>query len=123
MQDDIDEKPVFDKADFMERLDDDISLAEELADLFISDVREKLAILQAAIKGERGYEIESQSHALKGAASNVSGEKLRYIAGLMEAAGKNKDMETVRTLNKRLFSAIDELTEALKGDVLDAARQ
>lgn len=113
MQHSIDKKSVFDKADLMERLDNDDSLAVELAQLFVSDARGKLVLLHTAITAEDCPEIEKAAHALKGAASNISAEKVRYIAGIIETGGRNNDMGTVATAYKMLRPAIDELIDAL----------
>lgn len=105
----------------MERLDNDDSLAVELAQLFVSDAREKLVSLHAAIAAGDCPEIEKAAHALKGAASNISAEKVRYIAGIIETGGRNNDMATVATAYEMLKPAVDELIDALTLHVIGPA--
>lgn len=118
MEDAVKEKPVLDKADLMERLDDDHELAVELAMLFISDVREKLVSLGDAVNSGLGPEIEKEAHSLKGSASNLSAERIRYIAGLIEVAAKNNDMGTVLSCHRMIRPSIDELIEVLRADII-----
>lgn len=118
---DIEEMQVFDKADLMDRLDDDNDLAVELAELFISDVMKKLTRLRDAIECSMGSQIEKEAHALKGSASNLSGEKVCYLAGIMEAAGRDGDMGIVIEYNKLLTPAVDELILALRLQIIDSS--
>ncbi len=118
MKESVDGKPVFDKADLMDRLDYDQSLAVELAELFIADVREKLVSLKAAVKEKNSGDIEKEGHSLKGAASNISGERVRHIAGVIESAGKNNDLAGAVTALAMLGPAVDDLIDALKALVV-----
>ena len=117
----MDEKPVFDKADLMDRIDDDHLLAAELAELFITDVKVKLASLQAAIDNGIGSEIEKEAHSIKGAASNLSGQKVRHLAGSIETAGKNNDMSAVKAGMAELVPAIDAFVDALYSQIIETA--
>lgn len=117
----MDEKPVFDKADLMDRIDNDHLLAAELAELFITDVKVKLASLQAAIDNGIGSKIEKEAHSIKGAASNLSGQKVRHLAGSIETAGKYNDMKTVKAVMTELVPAIDAFIDALYSQIIEAA--
>lgn len=121
MQSGMNEKPVFDKADLMERLDGDMSLAVDLAELFVTDVREKITLLQGAIEEKSGADIEKEAHSLKGAASNLSAEKVRYLAADIEAAGGQNDMASVLATYRLLLDAVEELVDVLQREVIDAA--
>lgn len=120
---DIDEQPVLNRADLMDRLDGDPALAAELAELFISDVRDTLVSLQTA--AERGFapEVERAGHSLKGAAANLSGERVRHIAAAVETAGKNNDMTAAVAAIKKLAPAVAELIEALETQIVAAGRK
>lgn len=118
MKETVDEKPVFDKKDLMDRLDYDQSLAVELAEIFIADVREKIVALKAAVKEKNSADIEKEGHSLKGAASNISGERVRHIAGVIEAAGKNNDLAGAVAALAVLGPAVDDLIDALKAQVV-----
>ena len=118
MKETVDEKPVFDKKDLMDRLDYDQSLAVELAEIFIIDVREKIVALKAAVKEKNSADIEKEGHSLKGAASNISGERVRHIAGVIEAAGKNNDLAGAVAALAVLGPAVDDLIDALKAQVV-----
>ena len=118
MKETVDEKPVFDKKDLMDRLDYDQSLAVELAEIFIADVREKIVALKAAVKEKNSADIEKEGHSLKGAASNISGERVRHIAGVIEAAGKNNDLAGAVAALAMLGPAVDDLIDALKAQLV-----
>lgn len=123
MQTNIEEKPVLDTVDLMDRLDGDHALAAELAELFISDVRDTLVSLRTAT--ERGFapEVERVAHALKGAAANLSGEKVRHIAAVVEAAGKSNDMAAAAAAIKKLGPAVAELIDALNTQIVAGGRR
>lgn len=118
MQNGMNEKPVFDKADLMERLDGDMSLAVDLAELFVTDVREKLQGLRQAIEEKSGGEIEKEAHSLKGAASNISAEKVRHLAADIETAAGRNDMASVLALYSLLMDGVEELVDALQREVI-----
>jgi len=118
MQNGMNEKPVFDKADLMERLDGDMSLAVDLAELFVTDVREKLRGLGKAIEEKSGEEIEKEAHSLKGAASNISAERVRHLAAGIETAGTQNDMASVLVAYKHLLAAVEELVDVLQREVI-----
>ncbi len=118
----IEEKPVLDTADLMERLDGDHALAAELSELFISDVREKLAFLQAAAERKDAPEVEKAAHSVKGAAANLSGKKVCHIAAAIETAGKNNDLTGAAAAIETLGPAVDELIEALNRQIIAIGR-
>lgn len=114
----VNDKPVFDMADLMERLDGDMPLAVDLAELFVTDVREKLRGLEKAIEEKSGDDIEKEAHSLKGAASNISAEKVRHLAAGIEAAGSQNDMASVLVSYGLLLDAVEELVDVLKREVI-----
>ena len=122
MQNGMNEKPVFDKADLMERLDGDMSLAVDLAELFVTDIREKITLLHGAIEEKSGADIEKEAHSLKGAASNLSAEKVRYLAADIETAVGQNDMDSVLAIYRLLLYAVDELVDVLQREVIGTAR-
>ncbi|MFO8111691.1 MAG: Hpt domain-containing protein [Desulfosalsimonadaceae bacterium] len=120
---DFEEKPVLNRADLMDRLDGDHELAAELAELFISDVRDTLVSLQAAAEGGFTSEVERAAHSLKGAAANLSGERVRHVAAAVETAGKNNDMAAAAAAIKKLDPAVAELIDALNTQIITAGRR
>jgi HPt (histidine-containing phosphotransfer) domain-containing protein len=122
MESGVKTKKVLDISDLMERLDDDHSLAVELAQLFISDVAIKRRALKDAIDRGKYFDVEREAHALKGAAANLSAEKVCYLAGIIETAGRDGDMNTAIEANAILYPAVDELISALTSRVIDCNR-
>ena len=55
-----------------------------------------------------------QSHSIKGAAANVGGEEMRAVAAAMEAAGRVKDMNGIRTRLADLESSYAQLEETMR---------
>ncbi len=121
MEKGIDNHVVFNRADLLERLDGDFDLVVELVELFLEDVEEKLRFLRVAIDGGNIPEAEKEAHSLKGAASNVAAEKVCHIAGVIEKACINQDMESVRAGWETLLHAVREVREVLQLEIADPA--
>ncbi|MGM0453301.1 MAG: Hpt domain-containing protein [Thermodesulfobacteriota bacterium] len=111
---------VFDRANFMDRLEDDIDLARDLAALFLDDADEKMDVLSAAISEGDADTIEKTAHSLKGAAANVSAYALRHLAYRIEQAGRQNHPESARQVYPQLESAMAVLSDVLHREILQA---
>jgi len=103
--------PIFNKKDLMLRLMGDKDLAIEIAKSYIKDAKKQIAKLNTSLKNQDMENIVLLSHSIKGASSNLSGERLAEIAAKIEIAGRNNFIETAR---KYFPSLEDELNKLLK---------
>lgn len=109
---------VFDRANFMDRLEGDAELARDLASLFLEDAAEKMAELDTAISSGDTDAIEKIAHSLKGAAANVSAPAVRQLAYRIERAGRENRVDDARQVYRALESAMDALSDVLRRDIL-----
>lgn len=77
---------VFDRADLMERLDDDMSLAAQVIEVFISDFRERMALLTEAVKSGDCDTARREAHTIRGAAGNAGAKSVHLLAERFEKA-------------------------------------
>lgn len=106
--------PVFDHADFLERVDSDIDLARQVGQMFLEDAREKIAALRDLIERREAGELANAAHSLKGASANMSALRLRRIAADIEQAAKNEDIAGARRMFVLVENALDEFASELK---------
>ena len=107
------DKPVFDQAVLNEQTMDDHDLALIIVESFMSDIPPKLPTIEALIE-ERDYEkIARETHSIKGAAAYLGGEALREIAGIVEFAAKEDDIDTIDQYLPELKSQVEKLKTLL----------
>jgi PAS domain S-box-containing protein len=103
------QKSVFDRSAFLERLDGDEELMEEIVQVFMADFPNQLALLKDAISQDNAYALERQAHAMRGAAANIEAKSLKSIAFEIETAGNSKDMSRADSLIEKLEREFEEL--------------
>ncbi len=111
---------IFDRANFMDRLEGDIELARDLAALFLDDAAEKMDLLSAAISSGDADAVEQTAHSLKGAAANVSAYAVRHLAYRIEQSGRQNHIDSARQMYPQLESAMTELSDVLHREILQA---
>jgi CheY-like chemotaxis protein/HPt (histidine-containing phosphotransfer) domain-containing protein len=113
----VPDKPVapIDREELMERVGYDEGLFTDVIGLFLTDCPERLVAIKAAIDARDGERIRTTSHALKGAAGNLSATGLFSAARTLERIGAENRIEAAHAA-WRLLSA-----EAAK--VIDVLRQ
>ena len=84
---------VFDRADMLDRLLDE-DLVESILARFLASVPEQIASLRKALASGDAESTQRQAHSIKGAAANVSTERLRQAAWALEQAAKAGDLGT-----------------------------
>jgi len=108
---------VLDKEGALARLDGDEDLFNEILDLFIEDVPERINDIYSALEADDAGLVERVAHASKGAASNVGAVRLKEEMYRMELAGKAGDMDKARELCKQIEREFDRLKEVLSSPV------
>ena len=92
-ENDLFRKPIFDKADLLERLDNDEPLLWEIMDTFVEDMAVQIGLLDKAIENKDSALVRSQGHMIKGASGNIGALALQDAAFCLEMAGKDEDLE------------------------------
>jgi len=105
---------VFDRDGLMDRLLNDDTLARAVVDGFIADVPQQLAALHAACMATDRDEAGRLAHALKGAAANVGGERLRQASAEAEAAAVRGDLTRVAATVDTLSREFEALADAMR---------
>jgi HPt (histidine-containing phosphotransfer) domain-containing protein len=77
-------QPVFDRADLLRRLGDDLALAKEIIKLYLDDAPAQVERLRKAVAAADAAEMTAVGHRIRGAAANLGGSRLRYAAEAME---------------------------------------
>jgi CheY-like chemotaxis protein len=111
------EKPqscgAIDREQMMERLGGDEVLFQDVIQVFLADCPVRLAAIKAAIDSGDAEEIRRTSHALKGAAGNLSANGLFEAARTLERLGAENRIEAARaawrTLSVEAAAVIDAL--------------
>jgi two-component system, sensor histidine kinase and response regulator len=62
---------------------------------FLDDIAKQLAALASHLSADDTVAATSTAHRIKGAAASVSAVALREVAGQMEEAGKNGDLQAM----------------------------
>lgn len=80
----------------LDRVGGDEAFLEQLLEIYIKDVMQRLDSLRRALAEKDFRLIRHQAHTLKGASANLSLESLRKISFAMESAGDNGDLDMAR---------------------------
>lgn len=103
----------FDRQDFLKRIMGDEALAQELIQGYMEALPEEITKLENAIAVAESHQAGELAHKIKGAAANMSCQKLRKIAADMERAGKEDDLPALQELVPRLREEFDQLIKLL----------
>jgi PAS domain S-box-containing protein len=111
-------KMVFDYQAALRRMDGDIELLKELADLFFDDSTNLLSEIQEAIAARNSHRLERAAHTLKGSVGNFAAQNAFEAAFRLETIGRSGDLanaeEACFDLEKEIFhlkSALARLTQ------------
>lgn len=89
---------VFNKSEFVHRLDGDEKLAIQIIKRFVDTNLGHMETLFQAIEQRDTMGIRELAHAIKGSSLNISAGALANAAGLLEQAGKDGDIAACRNL-------------------------
>ncbi|MBN1595967.1 response regulator [candidate division FCPU426 bacterium] len=93
--DETDETPIVDLAEALHRADDDRELLNELLQTFVVSAEKSASELKQYITGMDFIAIRKIAHTLKGTASNLSCQRLRFQALLLEKLATEKSQYDV----------------------------
>lgn len=95
------------------RLMDDRRLALSLLPQFLEDMRLHIGLLREAHQSGEIEKIRFQAHSIKGASANLAATGLRDIAGALEMAGKEGDLNKITELMPELDRQFERLAVTL----------
>jgi HPt (histidine-containing phosphotransfer) domain-containing protein len=102
-----------DKADLLERIDDDREFLAELVEIFRGDYPDHIVAAREAVERGDAREAERAAHALKGALSNLSAKSATATAAELEELGKQGGLDGAASCLSRLEREIDEALHSL----------
>jgi CheY-like chemotaxis protein len=97
----------------VERLDNDEEIAREIAGIFVSSSEELLVELVAAVSDRDAEVIRARAHAMKGSAGNIGANALQDLAGAMERAGRDGNLDEAEGLLPRLRASLEQVNGVL----------
>jgi len=107
-------KVAVDCKEVMERLGGDEALFQDVVQVFLSDCPVQLAAIKAAVDRGDADEIRRISHALKGAAGNLSAKGLFEAARTLERLGAERRTDAARAAWRTLSVEAAAVVDALK---------
>jgi HPt (histidine-containing phosphotransfer) domain-containing protein len=96
----------------------DKALAAIVLNAFLDDVPRQMAVLKQALAINDAPTAGRQAHTIKGAAANAGGERLRQLADAMEHSADAGDLEAVRRSIPVLEAGFQQLSAAIRADLL-----
>jgi len=105
---------VINRGELSERLDGDMELFRELADLFFDDSQKLMNNIKEAISEGSAEQLRKSAHTIKGSVSNFSAQAPFDAAYALENIGKNEEMDKAQDAFDLLKGKIEELREAMK---------
>jgi len=102
--------PAFDKEELLARLDGKVGMLPRLLEMFGQNATSYIDALRRAINSEDGEQVRIQSHAIKGAAANISAHKMKATAAALEKMVLEGQREGLRELAARLESEFMEFS-------------
>ena len=112
--------PVFDRADFFERVEGDMELAGQIVELFFEDAAENMEKIKRAMDRQDLPEVSRAAHSLKGASANLSGLRVRQIAADLEEAAKKGELKKAQSILAVLEEALARFQKTLQDQVLSS---
>jgi CheY-like chemotaxis protein/signal transduction histidine kinase/HPt (histidine-containing phosphotransfer) domain-containing protein len=88
----------------------DAELRQELIDIFMADTEERFLVLESAIAGKNGEELNRTAHSIKGSSANMGAAALQALAYELEAMGSENRFEEA----PELFSSLKNEFEVVK---------
>lgn len=104
---------VFDRAGFLERMEGDLTLAEQVVQMFLDELPGILSGIHVAAAHGDGDAVASAAHKLKGSAITVGFSRVGAAALELEelAEGRQPGADLVTSLVARLEAACEEARE------------
>lgn len=105
---------IFDRATLMERLEGDAELADEVVQIFLDECPKMMQRLREAVASAVAEAIQFSAHALKGAAANISAERVSAVALRLEIIGREGKLAGSQQEFSTLEAEVARLQHALR---------
>jgi len=105
---------VINRGELSERLDGDMELFRELAELFFDDSRKLMDNIQEAIREGSEEKLRKSAHTIKGSVSNFSAQAPFDAAYDLENIGRKGEMDKAQACFDVLKGSIEKLREAME---------
>jgi HPt (histidine-containing phosphotransfer) domain-containing protein len=112
-----DQTPVFDRAEMMENFAGDAELFVQIAEIFLDEVPQQLAALQAAQDSGDLETLRAAAHKLKGSVATFAAKDALTAAKTLEQACKDGDTGQVPALASTVRTETARLTTALRTEL------
>jgi two-component system, sensor histidine kinase and response regulator len=106
-----------DRDELLARVGGDEQLLREVTQLFLADLPERLAAIDAAVGHGDAEQVRLAAHALKGMACNLSAGAVVESAGELEALGRDRTLDRSVLVLRRLEGEARQLVRVLEDDV------
>lgn len=106
--------PIVNFARFSQRLDGDVALMRELAELYLSESVARIEDLKSAAMSGDAHRVHIVSHSIKGAARNFSAVPAAEAAQALEDLGEAGDVSGCGEAIDRLVFELRRLQDALE---------
>ena len=106
-------KDIFDRDAYIERLEGDTELTAELVKMFLLESPKLVADLKDTVLGRDSSQIEHRAHEIKGWVGNLSADKCFKTAQSLESMGNSGNLDRVDELYEILVTEIDNLKKEL----------
>ena len=107
-------KDVFDSDAYIERLEGDTELINEIADMFLQESPSLVTGLGKVVSDHDPSAIEHHAHEIKGWVGNLSASRCFEIAQTMENMGHSGNLEGIEELYNTITNEIENLNKELK---------
>ncbi len=104
---------IFDRASLLVRLDGDAELLEQILEVFVADSPSRLTAVDQALAAHSAQGLAAAAHAIKGAALNLSANRMAVVAGALETAGHCGELDDAPALVASLHREVEQFLEQL----------
>ena len=105
---------IFDRTSLLARLDGDVELLEQILEVIVADCPSRLTAVDQALAANNAQGLAAAAHAIKGAALNLSANRLAVVAGALETIGHHGELDDappfVASLHREVEQFLDQLT-------------
>lgn len=103
----VQEETLFNPKELLEELGNDKDVYNSIIEVFIHETKDKLKELEIDLSNLDFKNIFQDSHYIKGAAGNVTANRIYDLAFKLELAGKERKSEELNYLFKKLLKEFD----------------
>jgi CheY-like chemotaxis protein len=105
--------PLIDMEAAMARFGNDRDFFREMAEEFLNYVPEQIKVLEEAVQSDDTDSVQKTGHSIKGAAGNLSAQKIFSLALIIENKGRSKDIADVSPLIEDLKTEVSAVQKFL----------